>query len=368
MKKGKYFLLSLSILALAGGLFAVGSKVNMAPAKASVPSGAQTVSYDAEDWSFSGSGSMGDHWSFGADSLTYKGAEGWTDHLLLTDQFDTAMANYTISAEFRGTRDTAINGGDINAGIVPWFIDSNNWIFIFNQWCSWDRPSEIRACHIYAKINGSVNVYMMTYEEGWGWHNSSEWHEQWTDGCGILPADGFKINVTKLRSMEAGVASDWIDFSLQTLAGVTVVETYHGQFKLRDTANEANRYAKPKVGFYCQNDVFAISNIAFTHDGYTKDSADGFLSTNAYNFYEAVAANGVCGAIDSDATTKKAELQAAYGLLSAKDLNSLANVTYNSGSQRVIPAYEYYLAYANSLIASGTAKGIIPLNTEKSIT
>ena len=356
MKKVRILLSTLAVLCMAGGLALAGSKAqDVKAAEAAglaVPSGAQTVSFAAEDWTYSGSGEQDTFWQINSNSINFKGGSGWTDHMLLTDQFDTAVANYTMEATFTGTISSAVTD-EAYCGFVPWYIDSNNWVMVYAQWVSWDRPSEIRAIHFYAKINGSVNVYMMTCEEDqWGWHNTAEWHEQWTNGCGILPADGFKLVVSKTRSVEAGVASDWFGIVAKKKDGTTFKDVANWNLKLRDSGVIFG-YDKPKVGFWCQKDVFAITDIAFTHDGYTKNTGDGFLSDNAYNFFDKVSAAGECAAIQANPSSEKAALESAHSALSAKDLASLANVTYNGGKDNVLQAYDYYVAYAASLISTG---------------
>ena len=347
MKKTNILLGALCAFCLGLGALAVAAKPQSAVGVEAI-GGAQAVSYDSSDWTYSGSGSQSTYWQLNSSSITYKGGSGWTDHMLLTDQFDTTLANYTMTATFTGTLDSSV-ADEAYCGFVPWFVDSNNWIMIYAQWVSWDRPTEIRAIHLYAKIDGKVNVYMMTDEGGWGWHNTYEWHEQWTDGCGILPADGFTLTVSKTRSLEAGVASDWFGIIAKKKDGTTFKTVDNIWLKVRDTGYEYG-YSKPKVGFWCQKDIFQITDFSFNHDGYTKDSTAGFMTNNAYSFLETVSDAGVCGAIDADASGMKASLQSAYNSLSTDEKTRLANVTYGGGRHNVLSAYDYYISYANSII------------------
>lgn len=353
MKKTKVLIGALCTFCVGLGAIAVGVKAQSARAVE-----AQAISYESEDWTYSGSGSQSTYWQIDDGTITFKGGSGWTDHMLLTDQFDTAVANYTVTATFTGTIDSTI-GDEAYCGFVPWYIDSNNWIMVYAQWVSWDRPSEIRAIQFYAKINGSVNVYMMTYEgDSWGWHNTAEWHEQWTDGCGVLPADGLTLTISKTRSLEAGVASDWFGIVAKKKDGTTFKTVDNIWLKVRDTGYQYG-YEKPKVGFWCQKDTFAITDFAFAHDGYTTNSTAGFLTTDAKAFLDEVSASTVCGAIDSDAETKKASLEAAYGALDNDEKARLANVTYGGGKFNVLTAYDYYIGYANSKISSGSVAALI---------
>ena len=367
MKKSRILISTLCTLCVGVGALVAGAKTQAKAVQAAVPSGAQTVSYDSSDWTYSGSGSQSTYWQLNADSITYKGGSGWTDHMLLTDQFDTAVANYTVEATFTGTINSSITD-EAHCGFVPWYVDSNNWIMVYAQWVSWDRPTEIRSIDLYAKINGDVHVYMMTYEGGaWGWHNTEEWHNNFTDGCGVLPADGFTLTVSKTRSLEAGVASDWFGIVAKKKDGTTFKVVDNIWFKVRDTGYVYG-YDKPKVGFWCQKDTFSITDFSFTHNGYTTDETAGFLGANAYAFFSKVATTDLCSAIDTDAQGEKDALQAAYGALSAKDLSSLANVSYGGGKFNVMQAYDYYIAYANSVIAkkSGLAK-LVGVDTQSTL-
>ncbi len=373
MKKSKILIATLCTFCFGLGAFAIGANVQGPKAvEAAVPSGAQTVSFDSADWAHYGSGTGSDYWQVNSDNFKFLGNGGFTDHVFLTEQFDTTLANYTFSADFVGTYSTTPIDKEMHAGIVPWYVDSNNWIIVYAQW--WNPgvearlATEMREVSIFCKINGTEFVYFMSYEDGWGWHNSTCWHDKWTNGNNLLPVNGFHLSVTKSRLMEAGVASDWIDLSVSSLDQTTwSTSTYHGEWKFRDTADTNNRYEKPLVGFYCQNDVFTVSNVAFNYDAYTVDNAAGFISTNAYNFLDTISDSSLCATIDANPETAKSDLESAYAGLTSDDKARLANVTYGGGKHNVLSAYEYYVAYAQSLINNHNALAIIGYSEDTSV-
>lgn len=160
----------------------------------------------------------------------------------------TAKGDYTISADLTGTIDTPVSGEN-QMGIVPWYVDSQNYIVAYIAWANWDRPHEARNLEITGMIDG-VDL---------------GWHDKFTDGCGILPADGARLEVTKEGKS--------IKVSMYSKSGALIADTT----RVIDSLAENDG---AKWGVYLSGDVATASNITFTdNNAPVSDPTDAPLNT-----------------------------------------------------------------------------------------
>lgn len=137
-------------------------------------------------------------------------------------------ANYSVSVDAVGTY-----AGDVDAvmfaGIVAWYQDADNYVVIGAQWADFDRPHEIREVFVTGKVAGSL----------------VSWADYWTDNCGVYPADGIKLTVTKVGK----------NFAFNLRGDNHAVK--EGNMNINGTDS-----ATASVGIVAANDAFVLTNFA----------------------------------------------------------------------------------------------------------
>lgn len=162
----------------------------------------------------------------------------------ITDQYDT-LGNYTVSVTACGTRGFPMEQ-ETDIGIVPWYIDSNNYIVIYMNWSNSDRPTELREIQITGRIGGKALVV----KSGSSW-TQKEWNDNWTDGMAIKENTTNTITVSKVRS----------DTNDSDIFQVNVNDTIIKSLEIRDTVQFDNM--KAKVGVYGYNDTVTFTDFSF---------------------------------------------------------------------------------------------------------
>lgn len=189
-----------------------------------------SVASFAENWRVTGTSGAYKENADGTISTTSQNSN-WMN-FYITDEYQ-ASGDYTVSVDIAGTIDTNVTA-DAQAGIVPWYVDANNYIVVYASWASWDRPHEIRNLEITGFING-VDL---------------SWYDIYTDGCGMLPADGLKMTVEK--------SGTTISVTMTSTDGTTYTKTGSR------TIDGLTENMSARIGVFGSGDVFTFSNLQTT--------------------------------------------------------------------------------------------------------
>ncbi len=195
---------------------------------------------DSTSWTATG----GDY-SISEGVITLSSNSEKNSNFFITDQYET-LGDYTVSVSAVGTKGFPMPS-TTDIGIVPWYIDSNNYIVIYLNWSSTDRPSELREIQITGRINGKV----LPVRSGGSW-TMKEWNDFWTDGQAVKENSVNTLKVSKTRS----ATNDSDIFT------VTLNDTLSNSLEIRDTVQFDS--FKPKVGVYGYNDTVTFTDFTFT--------------------------------------------------------------------------------------------------------
>ncbi len=103
-----------------------------------------------------------------------------------------AEGAYTVSVTMTGTMDLP-NSGHAKEGIIPWYVDDDNYLVVYAEWADYDRPTDMRCVQVTGRINGAdINVFdsaAFDYLPGNGWHDF------WCDGLQIPHSDSYILTV-----------------------------------------------------------------------------------------------------------------------------------------------------------------------------
>ena len=165
---------------------------------------------------------------------------------------NTVMGNNTITVDIRGTMDTP-NSKTIHAGFSPWYIDENNFILVYIEWSSSDRPTEIREVQVTGKINGQ-DFYV--WNDGFV---AKQWNDIWCDGVKVSAKSGVKLQVVSQMSAMGDTME--LTVNLFDTEG-TLLKS--GIVAIRDMVMFADKSAK--IALYGYNDTLTFSNLTVTDD------------------------------------------------------------------------------------------------------
>jgi len=146
----------------------------------------------------------------------------------------TVTDNYEVSAIMTGTM-TFPNTKEVQVGLVPWYVDDNNYIVVYAQWSPSDRSTQMHQVQITGKVGGNFL------------YGSDEWHTTWTDGIEVSPSQGIKLSVTK-----SGTS---ITFKLYNVSG-TLLKTDSA------TISELSSTTSAKAGVYGNNDTLTFTDVS----------------------------------------------------------------------------------------------------------
>ncbi len=135
--------------------------------------------------------------------------------------------NYTVSLDIKGTV-ASLNHTTLLAGAVVWYQDADNYIVFGAHWAEKDRPGDIRSFWFKGQVGGTT-------------FSSGDW---WCDNSAILPADGIKVTVTKLK--------DTFTFEAYNASGAKIKD---GFVLISGTDTQTS-----KVGVVGLNDAFSFTN------------------------------------------------------------------------------------------------------------
>ncbi len=188
----------------------------------------------------SGWNSLTEHYTVNADgTVTSTGAcEGLpdkTNFCLSTDYI--ATGDYTVSVKMQGTMGMP-NTKHVQEGIIPWYVDENNFLYIYVEWAPNERPNDIRQMHVSGKVNGEFL--------GWG--------DLWCDGIHVAQNSELTLKVEKITE-----GAD-VKLVITLLEGENVVKT--GERVFAGKAEAMN--AEGKMGVYAFGDTVTFSNFTST--------------------------------------------------------------------------------------------------------
>ena len=106
-------------------------------------------------------------------------------NLVLTNS-DLAVGKYTVSTFIKSNVGYP-NAGERAFGLVPWYVDDNNYIVVYAQYCDWEErfKTMMRELNIVGTINGQDIV------------NTIGWTDFWADDVtNVEPSAGFTLSVT----------------------------------------------------------------------------------------------------------------------------------------------------------------------------
>ena len=117
----------------------------------------------------------------------------WMANFYISELLPSKMASSddaTISVNIKGTMGFP-NTKQARVGIIPWYLDENNYAIIYLDWHDVDRPSELRCIQMTGKVNGN---WLPIWNNGWV---NQEWNDMWTNGTTISASDNITLTVTK---------------------------------------------------------------------------------------------------------------------------------------------------------------------------
>lgn len=118
-------------------------------------------------------------------SVTLTSMNSHLSNLILTDDTN-AEGDYTVISTIKGTASFPMTG-DVYQGICPWYVDDNNYIVVYGQWCTWEdrfTNTDMREFQITGFINGQ----------------DLGWHDFWTDYSALqhlAPSDEITFKIVK---------------------------------------------------------------------------------------------------------------------------------------------------------------------------
>ena len=131
-----------------------------------------------------------------ADAIELTNREGELLNVLVKDAGEEikASTSYTMSAHIQTEASTPVTE-NMGYGLVPYYVDDNNYFIVYlNYWTS-DRPHEVRTVSIDGRIGGQLL------------HETYGWTESWADGSAWNPINGVDLSVTRSKGTYTVVAS-----------------------------------------------------------------------------------------------------------------------------------------------------------------
>ncbi|MFA7032006.1 MAG: hypothetical protein WC201_00330 [Bacilli bacterium] len=271
-------------------------------------------------------------------------------NFLVTGDFDTRANNYSLRVDWVGTGTD--NTVERQIGIVPWYLNSDNYIWVFAKQGPWYDGQTYHQFFFNAVIGGEL---------AYKWNGSFVSGEEWSntansgdfDGGNIAsaqptPTTGGFLIFTKTETQVNGTACDQFNLKVNSETETTVDIFY------RDTANVF--YAEnPKVGLYAyaSPDV-ANDEIIYTSITFTKGTVGAFhnVSTNELAYFDAVDAV-TCAEISSSPSAVLTSLETAYNNLTASEQTIVRAATFaKEKNYNVGDMYDYYVGLCGGTSSS----------------
>ena len=182
-------------------------------------------------------------WQFTEDGIVGTNT-GFQQNYLLTETDDT-VGDYSVTATFTGTA-SAIEG-EINMGIIPWYLDAQNYVIVYLQWTK----------------NHSTNLcdfQVLYFRDG----IMSAWNDHWLDHdesnlYSLKPTNTITMTVSK----EYAEGKD--NYSV-TISGTNDLEEQVSKTFLTDKdkldISVPHAATQAKVGLYTCNDTVTVTDFA----------------------------------------------------------------------------------------------------------
>lgn len=191
-------------------------------------------------------------YSIDGESIISNGNESMRANFYVSEDYN-AIGEYSISCKIQGTQ-VFPTPKEVQAGIVPWYVDDNNYIIAYMDWSATERNTEMREIQITGRINGKNMVV---------WKNGefvqSEWNDIWTNGTMIAPNESitFKVDRRLADDRDAYVYHCYIN-------GAEI-----GFYAFRDNVQSASDTAK--IGVYGYGDTFTFGDFSYSSFNSTTD-------------------------------------------------------------------------------------------------
>lgn len=292
-------------------LFFLGLAALFAAPNSSV-SNVKAATYDASNWSTVATGTYGldnNVWKVNSNNLVSTNNTKERSNFLISSEL-VASGDYTITCNINGTTGFP-NTKLTHAGIVPWYVDTNNYVVIYMQWHPTDRNTQLHQVQVTGRIDGQfLSIWKDT------WDNSSEWNDCWTDGKTIAQNSNAELKIE--RKFENGDSYRY---------KIYINNTYIGEHGIR--GDMASAQVAGKVGFYAYNDTFTFTNIT-TSGGSSTETPDPTPSTDTrsdtvgdWEFVSPASASSSLWSLDgSNVTGKGAEGNSQWLKTSALQKNN----------------------------------------------
>ncbi len=253
----------------------------------------------------------------------------------------TVLGNSTITVDLKGTM-TLPNSKTVNAGVVPWYIDENNYVYVYVEWNSGERPSDIRNIEVTGKIDGKSFYRWLD-----GAYVEKQWNDIWCDGVHISAETGLTLKVeTKLS--QNGDAVEITAAIINSEGNVVISDT----FTIRDIVKYASVPAK--VGLYAYNDTFTFSNLTVVNN--TDDNRnfknEGSFVANGADWSEqdgvySVDASGISSLTNNMAILSNKLTDKSYSISMNVALSNLSDANGVGMLVWYVDRYNYLYAYVD---------------------
>lgn len=204
----------------------------------------QTLSISSATWEHVKT--AGDNpYSISEETITSKGNDAMRANFYVSNDYH-AIGEYSISCKIQGTQGFP-TPKEVQAGIVPWYVDDNNYIIAYMDWSDKERNTEMREIQITGRINGKNMVVWKNGEFVQG-----EWNDIWTNGTTIAPSEEitFKVDRRLADDRDAYLYRCYIN-------GAEI-----GFYAFRDNIQSA--YQSAKIGVYGYGDTFTFNDFTYT--------------------------------------------------------------------------------------------------------
>lgn len=182
-------------------------------------------------------------WQFTEDGIVGTNT-GFQQNYLLTETDDT-VGDYSVTATFTGTA-SAIEG-EINMGIIPWYLDAQNYVIVYLQWTK----------------NHSTNLcdfQVLYFRDG----SMSAWNDHWLDYdesnlYSLKPTNTITMTVSK--EYAEGKDNYSVTISGTNDLGEQVSKTFLTENDKFDVS-VPHAGTQAKVGLYTCNDTVTVTDFA----------------------------------------------------------------------------------------------------------
>ncbi len=183
--------------------------------------------------------SLTEHYVVNENTIVSTGAAEniWDGKNFCVNNDFVAKGDYSVSIDMKGTMGMP-NTKHVVEGIIPWYVDENNYIFAYAQWLDWDRPGELSQLHISGKIGGVELGYC----------------DIWANGVVVSQNSNLTLTVDKITN------GNDVTIRVALKNGANVVKT--GERVLEGKAEALAQ--EGKIGVYAFNDTVTFSNFSTT--------------------------------------------------------------------------------------------------------